>query len=206
MKKALHAIAGITVVISFGQAAVRADASAGSKFYCGSFEGAPSTMTTTKSGKKVPIITWKSSHFSGSGYTPQRRCEIVSQRFNTLHQRGQMNLLTTGRMNGLPVICAAATNPGPCVQDGLLYTLKPGQNATQTLKNLISIRTKASGPLTETASRLYISIEEIENAHEKVSSSTVGVSPASVRSESANSSVPASTESTGSKDNYESLW
>lgn len=206
MKKALHAIAGITVVISFGQAAVRADASAGSKFYCGSFEGAPSTMTTTKSGKKVPIITWKSSHFSGSGYTPQRRCEIVSQRFNTLHQRGQMNLLTTGRMNGLPVICAAATNPGPCVQDGLLYTLKPGQNATQTLKNLISIRTKASGPLTETASRLYISIEEIENAHEKGSTSTVGVSPASVRSESANSSVPASTESTGSKDNYESLW
>ena len=206
MKKALHAIAGITVVISFGQAAVRADASAGSKFYCGSFEGAPSTMTTTKSGKKVPIITWKSSHFSGSGYTPQRRCEIVSQRFNTLHQRGQMNLLTTGRMNGLPVICAAATNPGPCVQDGLLYTLKPGQNATQTLKNLISIRTKASGPLTETASRLYISIEEIENAHEKGSTSTVGVSPASVRSESANSSVPASTESTDTKDNYESLW
>ena len=206
MKKALHAIAGITVVISFGQAAVRADASAGSKFYCGSFEGAPSTMTTTKSGKKVPIITWKSSHFSGSGYTPQRRCEIVSQRFNTLHQRGQMNLLTTGRMNGLPVICAAATNPGPCVQDGLLYTLKPGQNATQTLKNLISIRTKASGPLTETASRLYISIEEIENAHEKGSTSTVGVSPASVRSESANSYVPASTESTDTKDNYESLW
>jgi hypothetical protein len=163
-------------------------------------------MTTTKSGKKVPIITWKSSHFSGSGYTPQRRCEIVSQRFNTLHQRGQMNLLTTGRMNGLPVICAAATNPGPCVQDGLLYTLKPGQNATQTLKNLISIRTKASGPLTETASRLYISIEEIENAHEKGSTSTVGVSPASVRSESANSSVPASTESTDSKDSYESLW
>lgn len=206
MKKALQAIAGLTAVLAFGQAEVRADASAGSKFYCGSFEGAPSTMTTTKSGKQVPIITWKSSHFSGSGYTPQRRCEIVSQRFNTLHQRGQMNLLTTGRMNGLPVICAAATNPGPCVQDGLLYTLKPGQNATQTLKNLISIRTKASGPLTETASRLYISIEEIENAHENGSTSAVKLSPTSVGSDSANSSVPKSTESTDSKNNYESLW
>ena len=206
MKKALQAMAGIAAVFAVGHAEVRADASAASKFYCGSFEGAPSTMTTTKSGKQVPIITWKSSHFSGSGYTPQRRCEIVSQRFNTLHQRGQMNLLTTGRMNGLPVICAAAINPGPCVQDGLLYTLKPGQNATQTLKNLISIRTKASGPLTETASRLYISIEEIEAAHENGSASTLKLLPTSVRSKSANSAVPTSTESTNSNNDYESLW
>ena len=206
MKRAV-ALAGISATFAVFQIGFRADASGGAKFYCGNNEGVPSTMTTTKSGKQVPIILWKSGHFSGSGYTPQRRCEIVSERFNTLHQRGQMNHLTTGRMNGLPVICAAATNPGPCVQDGLLYTLKPGQNATQTLMNLISIRTKASGPLTETASRLYVSIADIENALDGVPSSASysrATKPESKKPSTASSSVKNNAPS--SANDYESLW
>ena len=205
MKTALVA-AGVSA-FAIIQLGIRAEASGGSKFYCGTSEGVPSTMSTTKSGKQVPIIRWKSSHFSDSGYTPQRRCEIVSQRFNDLYQRGQMNHLTTGRMNGLPVICAAATNPGPCVQDGLLYTLKPGQNATQTLKNLISIRTKASGPLTETASRLYVSIADIENALDGVPTSagySRATKPESKKPATANSNLQKKV-SPASND-YESLW
>lgn len=141
------------------------DTKASGKFYCGNYNGVPSTMTnSSKSGKAVPIILWKSSHFSSDGWSPERRCDVVSARFNTLHQKGQMNHLSTGLMNGMPVICAVATKPGPCAQDGLLYTLKPGQNPNKTLRNLLTIRTKASGPLTETASRVYVSITEIENA------------------------------------------
>ena len=47
------------------------------------------------------------------------------------------------------------------VRDGLLYTLKPGQNATATLRDLYEIRVKARGPLNETTSRLYVSVDEL---------------------------------------------
>jgi hypothetical protein len=59
----------------------------------------------------------------------------------------------------LPVICTASRSGGAC--DGLLYTLKPGQDATSTLRNLLEIRVKARGPLNETNSRLYVSLDEL---------------------------------------------
>ena len=62
-------------------------------------------------------------------------------------------------MNGQPVICTAGSRGGAC--DGLLFTLKPGQDATATLKNLLEIRVKARGPLNETNSRLYVSLDEL---------------------------------------------
>lgn len=132
------------------------------KFFCGTFNGAPSTMTkSSKTGQNIPIIMWRSSHFTSNGWSPIRRCNEVSRRFNSLHNKGQLKYLTTGRMNGLPVICGSSYEGGGC--SGLLYTLKPGQNASTTLKNLLAIRTKATGPLSETSARLYIGIEEIES-------------------------------------------
>lgn len=159
----LSASAMSACILGFSQ-----DAQASGKFYCGSYNGLPSTMTnSSKTGKPIPIIMWKSSHFASDGWSPERRCEAVSDRFNTLHQKGQMNHLSTGVMNGMPVICAVASRPGRCEDGSLLYTLKPGQNPNKTLKNLLSIRTRATGPLTETASRVYVSISEIEDAFDK---------------------------------------
>lgn len=129
------------------------------KFYCGSYSGVPATLTTARSGKTVPIILWKSHNFTSDGWSPERRCQDVSQRFNTLHSQGALQYLSTGRMNGMPVICAAAVKGNGC--SGLLYTLKPGQNASQTLKNLLAVRVKATGPLTETTSRPYIALNDL---------------------------------------------
>ena len=144
--------------------AINADAR--SKFFCGTYDGAPSTMSNTSSGKQVAVIMWKSTAFSGGGYDPQTRCQIVSNRFNQLYNQGLLTHLTTGRKNGMNIICGASSNGGGCAQDGMLYTLKPGQDPTQTLKNLLAVRTKATSALTESASRLYISIEEIEEAQD----------------------------------------
>ena len=129
------------------------------KFYCGSYSGVPATLTTARSGKTVPIILWKSNTFTSDGWSPERRCQDVSQRFNILHSQGALQYLSTGRMNGMPVICAAAAKGNGC--SGLLYTLKPGQNASQTLKNLLAVRIKATGPLTETTSRPYIALNDL---------------------------------------------
>ena len=142
---------------------LKADSS--SKFFCGTYDGAPSTMSNTSSGKQVAVIMWKSTAFPGSGYDPQT-CQIVSNRFNQLYTQGLLTHLTTGRKNGSNIICGAASKGSGCAPDGMLYTLKPGQDPTQTLKNLLAVRTKATSALTESASRLYISIEEIEEAQD----------------------------------------
>lgn len=150
-------------------------------------------MTTTRSGKQVPIILWKSGAFSSDGWSPEKRCQEVSQRFNNLHQSGALKYLTTGRTNGMPVICAAKSEGSGCVEGGLLYTLKPGQNAGQTLRNLLAVRTKATGPLTETTSRPYFSIASIEETAEANAGS--GVSPSNSTSVNAMSGKPKLSES-----------
>lgn len=131
-------------------------------FVCGVSNGAPSTNAVKADGSQVAVIRWTSTTFSDAGWTQERRCEEVSSRFNTYLQQGQLAFITTGRMNSLPVICTAATNGGPCT--GLLYTLKPGQDATSTLRKLLDVRVKANaGPLNETNGRLYVSVDELVN-------------------------------------------
>ena len=131
-----------------------------SSIACIDTKGVPATVVRTKSGKQVPIIYWKSSAFSGSGWTPKRRCREVSTRFQQFHSANKLEFITTGRMNGLPVICVAKTNGGACA--GLLYTLKPGQNATATLKKLFDVQRKPDGsPIEETTSRVYVSVDSL---------------------------------------------
>lgn len=133
-------------------------------FVCGVSNGAPSTNAVKADGGQVPVIRWTSTAFAAAGWSPERRCQEVSSRFNTFLQQGRLAYITTGRINSLPVICTAASNGGAC--DGLLYTLKPGQNPTSTLRDLLEIRVKARGPLNETNERLYVSLSELINIAE----------------------------------------
>ncbi|MEB3330911.1 MAG: COP23 domain-containing protein [Synechococcaceae cyanobacterium] len=128
-------------------------------FSCGSSNGVPTTVARTDDGRSVPMIRWTSNVFDAAGWTPQRRCQEVSQRFESFRQQGRLTYVTTGRINGLPVICSAASDGGAC--DGLLYTLKPGQDPTLALKRLFDVRYKARGPLNETSARLYLSMDEL---------------------------------------------
>ena len=137
-----------------------ASSSLASNISCSDVDGVPATVVMTKTGKQVPIIYWKSQAFSGSGWTPARRCQEVSARFQSYHSSGTLEYITTGRMNGLPVICVAKSDGGACA--GLLYTLKPGQNATATLKKLFDVRMKpGAAPLEETTARMYLSVDSI---------------------------------------------
>lgn len=130
-------------------------------FVCGSAAGAPATNVVTADGRQVPVIRWTSTTFNDAGWSQERRCQEVSSRFDTFLKQGRLAYITTGRINGLPVICTAVSNGGAC--DGLLYTLKPDQDATATLKSLLEIRVKARGPLNETNERLYVSLPELLN-------------------------------------------
>ena len=147
------------LVLNLGRTA-NASSALASSISCMNADGVPATVVQTKTGKQVPIIYWKSQTFSGAGWTPERRCQEVSARFQSYHSSGTLEYITTGRMNGLPVICVAKSDGGACA--GLLYTLKPGQNATATLKQLFEIRTKpGAAPLEETTARMYVSVDSI---------------------------------------------
>ena len=137
-------------------------AAGASSFYCGQASGAPATLAKTASGKSVPVIRWTSSTFNSAGWDQGKRCQVVSARFEQYRKQGTLQYLTTGRMNGQAVICTATSKGGAC--EGLLYTLKPGQNPTKTLADLLDVRTKAKGPLNETTTRLYLKMSDVINA------------------------------------------
>ena len=152
-------IAGVICLLGYPHQVI-SGSSLASRFSCININGTPASVVETKTGKQVPIIYWKSQTFSGSGWTPERRCQEVSARFQSYHSSGTLEYITTGRMNGLPVICVAKSDGGACA--GLLYTLKPGQNATATLKKLFDVRTKpGAAPLEETTARMYLSVDSI---------------------------------------------
>ncbi|MFM7354914.1 MAG: COP23 domain-containing protein, partial [Microcystis aeruginosa] len=101
-----------------------------------------------------PVIRWVSRYFSGSGYTPMQRCQEVTGRFNSLNTRpGGIDIITTGYLNGLPVIYSPSDGRERANSSNLLFTLKRGENATDKIAQLFDIRAGASSsPLFESSS------------------------------------------------------
>ncbi|MDY6806430.1 MAG: COP23 domain-containing protein [Cyanobacteriota bacterium] len=134
------------------------------KFYCESGENdVPTTFVQTRQGT-YPVIRWVSDYFTPHGYDQMTRCRQVSDKFQTYFNDGNLNYVTTGVVNHQPVVCVSDTNGGTC--QGVLFTLKPGQNASRVIQQLFDIRSgAASGPLLESGSRVYLDLNQhIEDA------------------------------------------
>lgn len=109
--------------------------------------GVPTTYAQTSRGM-VPVVKWVSEHFTDAGYTPERRCQEVTSKFNTLYNQGRLNYLSAGYKNGQAIICALGAVGGECTQ---LYTLKPGQDPAIVLQRLRAVQRGAAGPLYESS-------------------------------------------------------
>lgn len=109
-----------------------------SGFWCAMSSGAPATLYQNRQGAVEPWIYWTSDAFSGSGYTPERRCQEVSSRLETYRRNRQLQFITVGRMNNQNVICTASQVNGRC--EKLIYTLKAGQDPIATLYNFLAWR------------------------------------------------------------------
>jgi Circadian oscillating protein COP23 len=138
-------------------------ASSSARFFCGqsrvsaATKTIPTTFAQTKRGN-VPVIRWQSTFFSSSNlYTPQKRCEEVSRRFQKYYSEGTLAYLTAGQMNAQNVICVSEEYGGPC--QGLLLTLEPKDNPQTVLKDLLSARNRAGGPLTRSTGSLYVDMD-----------------------------------------------
>lgn len=116
--------------------------------------GIPTTYALTPIGKK-PVIRWVSKYFEGSGYTPQRRCEEVTQKMQTAENNGVLNFITVGRENNQDVICFSTVKGGKC--DLTLLTLKPNDSAGKAVDDLLNFG--AAGPIEQSSSRPSIDFE-----------------------------------------------
>ena len=105
-------------------------------FVCDSNSGIPTTIYRDGRGVSEPWIKWVSEHFSEAKWTPQARCETVSQRLEQYRQEGRLKYVTLGVENNQQIICVASRNNGPC--EGIVYTLKPGQDGIAALNNLFA--------------------------------------------------------------------
>ena len=157
----LTILAASAVLSPFGLNPATQAKSIGTSFVCGNAQGVPITFAKTPDQTTVPVLVWQSDYFSNSGYDASTRCQLVSSRFQYFYNTGQLNYITTGRMNRMPVVCVSYQKGGGC--DGLLFTLKPGVNPAQTLQKLMAVRVRSTGPLNETTGRVYINFKDYLN-------------------------------------------
>jgi Circadian oscillating protein COP23 len=127
-----------------------------SGFMCDASSGSPATVYQNRQGVREVWINWVSDYFRDSGYDPMTRCREVSGRLESFRQNKQLKYVTVGYMNGQRVICTASKVNGRC--DGLIYTLKPGQDSVRTLYQFMGLREGQAGApaLSESGDMPYI--------------------------------------------------
>lgn len=145
MKANLSTKALISISMALGAIAINSELSyAQSRFACDTNQ--MSTTVTTERGP-IPLIRWTDRSFPPP-FTPEERCQIVSDRFKKFDDNGTLKYIKADTINNLPALCVAAYKGGSCLPDGLLVTFKPGTDANQTLLKLLDRRVwAASGPI-----------------------------------------------------------
>jgi hypothetical protein len=155
------------------------------RFFCGQSQGAPATMVerVNKSKPASVIVRWTSDYFTASGFSPAKRCAMVSQKFQEAYARNQNFVFTTSIENGLPVVCSAESRGGACTT--MLYTIKKGkQDPILTMLRLEKVRSGASGALNESSAgaseQAYVGVQDVianvlNNAPEGVTSAPQSV-------------------------------
>ena len=149
--------------------------SQGATFVCSTDEnGFPATTVQSPQHGNVHIITWSSGYFKGADYDNQRRCDIVSAKFEKFYAQGTLKYLTNGMVNRQPVICAVPNQNEVCNKDNFIYTLKSANDAQEKLQKLRAIRSGASTPgtrlyETKVGEAIYVDIDKYveENATAK---------------------------------------
>ncbi|MGK7902762.1 MAG: COP23 domain-containing protein [Hormoscilla sp.] len=143
-------------------------------FRCMPYED--SLGTFAKRGNAIsefPMIAWNTTEF-GSDYSPEKRCNIVSQRLTrAVADNGEMlsNLeLTTGMLNDYPVVCFVTNRSEKCKDSNLLFTLKQ-ENAKNPQKVLAKMTLFGHGKagkdeiIDEEIYPESISLEELVDRH-----------------------------------------
>lgn len=153
-------VLGSVAIASLSLMPSPSQAQRGQGFYCDMSGSSPATMYQNSQGSIERWISWDSNFFSDAGWTPAARCGEVSGRLESFRTAKLLKYVTVGRMNGENVICTASEKNGRC--SGLIYTLKPRQDAIRTLYTFFGLREGQAGVpvLSESGEIPYIDVSK----------------------------------------------
>ncbi|MCE2721627.1 MAG: COP23 domain-containing protein [Dolichospermum sp.] len=115
------------------------------QFTCALRDKYPVTVVRHPTKGSVPLIVWTNTSQISDTWTPQKRCQEVSDRFQKLQNQGQLRTLKTGTVNGQSVICGLRTNQGDCNNKNVLLTMTKDRDPKQVLEQLLNTRVAAGG-------------------------------------------------------------
>lgn len=128
------------------------------------------TIAITPEGPTAPLINWARQDFKVSGYTPEVRCNQVTDRLNNAANKyGEGKLsnlwLHHGRVNRLPVICYVLSPGLGCNSNNVLFTVSPSspnfKNPKKALEQLAEFSITGTGdPIQESAGRSYVDLDK----------------------------------------------
>ena len=154
----------------------------GVSFYCGTVsesetgETTPTTLAYVPQRKAhIPIVAWKSNL---GIWNPQKRCDLVSEKFQTFYQDGRLNYLSDGEIAGYSVICALLDKQEQCSGENQLFQVRTGTNPEDVIVGLNGFLTgKASDTAVieqSSGNKNYVSISGLlENAPPVEDSSSI---------------------------------
>lgn len=145
--------------------------SAATTFQCVSLGTNYATVAKRAERTTPPMITWKSTEF-GSQYTPQQRCNIVSNRLNQVVAANGGRLknlqLTYGPVKGTSVICYVNSRNEICNSNNILLTLRKSDRGREReiLQQLVTFSLKGTGTAVQQSAPQYYAPfgEEIERS------------------------------------------
>lgn len=125
-----------------------------------------------RADKKVILIVWtqKAARHFGEEYTPQKRCNIVTEKLNEFVRinNGTMKglMLTNGYINDKKVVCVLRKGETSCNPENLLFTLNPdnASRPSEIVNQLLNTSRYASIStiVYETESQTYFNLENWE--------------------------------------------
>ncbi|NEO57091.1 MAG: hypothetical protein F6K54_30880 [Okeania sp. SIO3B5] len=110
-------------------------------FFCGTDGGKPATIARIPqpNGSSVlkTLIIWETNAFKG--YPPEKRCPLVSQKFEDNQNTGDLKYIVSGKANTWPVLCASKDSKNyivNCPDANVLMTLLPGDDSQEMIRKL----------------------------------------------------------------------
>jgi len=128
-------------------------------FACQMDEDIPVTVAQTPVAT-VQIVRWDAAAIAIEA-TPQADCETSADQFQASYEDDLLSYITTGRMEGQLVACAADKVSGRCLSR--LLSLQQTQRPRIALQQVLQIRLPTEGPISDTGPRPYVELDRYLN-------------------------------------------
>lgn len=117
----------------------------------------------SRAQKSAILISWQTNEF-GAQYTPERRCQIVSQKLQAAVDTAGGKLsklhLTNGPVNNRQVICVVAPGTFSCNSTNMLFTLKREneRKAASIIRNMTNFKTGSAAIVEDSGEQAFVNL------------------------------------------------